>query len=198
MNGNKNKTVKGDIYMTVDQEADALLKKWNAQQSMMQGMNPNQQGGDPNMGTDQSPHLSKEGVEPTSPDQTPVDPTNSARPMDFSIKPSQPTVARDGMALTHAASVPGGAPTPAQMPDACKQCGTMHPPVAAGQKCPLASVSTEPSKSAGLDDVTVNKHLVEMRNIIITQISSKGIKDGKKFFQYAIIELVKVLEAYNE
>jgi hypothetical protein len=29
-------------------------------------------------------------------------------------------------------------------------------------------------------------------------MSSKQIKDGKKFFQYAIVELTQALEKYNE
>ena len=170
--------------MSIDDEADALLKRWNTQQSKMHEMNPNQQQPGDGLSPDQSPHLSNEGTVPTSPDQTPSDPVNSVRPMDFSIKPSATT------------TVPS-ITTSGETPDLCKQCGTMHPPIAAGKTCPLISVTSD-TKDSGLDDTIVNKHLVEMRNIIMTQISSKNIKDGKKFFQYAIIELVKVLEAYNE
>ena len=183
--------------MSVDDEAAALLKRWNAQQTQMSGLNPNLPAGGigddgMSMGTDQSPHLSKEGSIPTSPDQTPADPTNSVRPMDFSIKKSPATVPSDGMAVATA----GGESV--QMPDVCKQCGTMHPPVPAGQTCPVAPVASDPDAVGGLDDMTVNKHLVDMRNIIMSQLSAKGIKDGKKFFQYAVVELVKALEAYNE
>jgi len=184
--------------MSIDEEANALLKRWNAQQNAMQGMRPNQGGISDdgiNVGTDQSPHLFKEGSIPTSPDQSPADPVNSVRPMDFSIKKSAPTMPRDGMSTNIA---PGNRPTGAQMGDVCKQCGTMHPPIPQGQKCPLASVASDPDKVGGLDDTTVNKHLVDLRNIVIAQISSKGIKDGKKFFQYAVIELTKALEAYSE
>jgi len=177
--------------MSVDDEANALLKRWNAQQAAMQGINPNQNIGNDgmNVGTDQSPHLFEGGnAVPNSPDQTPVDPTNSVRPMDFSIPKSGPTMPDAGMA-----NAAGGATG-----DVCKQCGTMHPPVAANQKCPLASVADEPDKSGGLDDAQINKHLVDLRNIVMAQLSAKGIKDGKKFFQYAVIELTKALEAYNE
>lgn len=184
--------------MGIDEEANALLKQWTAQQNRMQGLNANQLIGDPDVGTDQSPHLFKEGKVPTSPDQTPPDPTNSVRPMDFTIKKSGPSMPASMGGLTQTPSNPGSAPQPAQMPDVCKQCGTMHPPVPVGKKCPLASVTSEPSKSGGLDDVTVNKHLVDMRNIIMAQIAKKEIKDGRKFFQYAIIELTKALEGYNE
>jgi len=32
----------------------------------------------------------------------------------------------------------------------------------------------------------------------LSQLTSKGIKDGKKFLQYSVIELTKALEQYNE
>lgn len=193
--GTNTKTVKGDIYMSVDDEANALLKRWNAQQSAMQGLNPNLNQGKladdgVNVGTDQSPHLFKEGAVPTSPDQTPEDPTNSVRPMDFSIPKTGPTMPDAAMATNVGAGAATG--------DVCKQCGTMHPPVAEGATCPLKSVASEPDKTGGLDDTTVNKHLVDMRNIIMAQVSAKGIKDGKKFFQHLVIELTKVMEGYNE
>lgn len=186
--------------MSVDDEAAALLKRWNAQQNRIQGLNPNSVNtnlNQPDLGTDQSPHLFKEGSIPNSPDQTPRDPVNSVRPMDFSIKPSGPSMPKSMEGFSTNTS-PGNAPQPAQMSGACSQCGTMHPPIPEGKKCPLASVTSEPSKSGGLDDQVVNKHLIDMRNIIMAQVSAKGIKDGKKFFQYAIIELTKALEAYNE
>lgn len=176
----------------VDTEADALLKRWNEQQSRMAGLNNpaglNPTGGpDPVGGTDQSPHLTETGFKPQSPDQTPIDPTNSVRPMDFTIPKSAPS----NPAMT--SGVAG-----AENTDACPQCGTMHPPVAVGTKCPMASVCAEPEKTGGLDDATVNKHLVDLRNIIMAQISSKGIKDGKKLFQHIVIELTKMMEDYNE
>ena len=178
--------------MNVNNEADALLKKWNAQQAQMQGLNPNQQIGAPgDQNPDQSPHLFKEGKIPTSPDQTPENPVNSVRPMDFTIKESQPS-------MLSSTPTSMSSSTPGATPGICSQCGTMHPPLQPGQKCPLVSIASDTSISSGIDDATINRHLVDMRNIIIAQISSKKIKDGKKFFQYAIIELAKALESYNE
>ena len=188
--------------MSIDDEANALLKKWNAQQNQMQGINPNQQIGDvENSRTDQSPHLFQEGRIPTSPDQTPKNPVNSVRPMDFTIKESPPSIPASiptSMGGITKPSNHGSVPIPGQRSDICKQCGTMHPPLKPGQKCPLVSIDSDTSTSSGIDDITIRKHLVDMRNIIVTQISSKKIKDGKKFFQYAIIELTKSLELYNE
>jgi len=184
--------------MSIDDEANALMKKWNAQQNQMQSMNPNQQNGNiGNQGTDQSPHLVKEGRIPTSPDQTPEDPVNSVRPMDFTIKESKPSTPVSMGGITNPSS-PGNTPPPGQKSGVCSQCGTMHPPLQPGQKCPLAPIAPGLNTLDGLDDATINKHLVDMRNIIVANISSKKIKDGKKFFQYAIVELTKSLELYNE
>lgn len=82
-------------------------------------------------------------------------------------------------------------------PDICPQCKTMHPPLRPGEKCPNAGVD-EAVKSTGVDDAIINKHLVDLRNIIMSQLTAKGIKDGKKFLQYSVIELTKALENYNE
>jgi hypothetical protein len=185
--------------MSIDDEASALLKQWNAQQSRVQGFNPNMnQFGDPNLSTDQSPHLTNIGLNPLSPDQTPKDPVNSVRPMDFSIKKSPPSMPKGMEGFSSVGSVPGNSPPSAQRAGVCSQCGTMHPPITDGRKCPVAPIVSDPSQAGGLDDMIINKHLVDMRNIIMSQFTSKGIKDGKKFFQYAVIELTKALEAYNE
>lgn len=77
----------------------------------------------------------------------------------------------------------------------CPQCKTIHPPLRPGEKCPNASRDVS---KFGLDDTSVNKFIVDIRNIVLSQLSLKGITDGKKFFQFAIIELTKVLEGYNE
>ena len=181
----------------IDSEADALLKRWNAQQANINAMQP---GANPmdGGGTDQSPHLTKEGFTPQSPDQTPEDPVNSVRPMDHTLKQAPPTMPSAGMSVNTNSGGGGGVPGSGATGGVCSQCGTMHPPVQPGQKCPLKAVADDPSKTGGLDDVIVNKHLVDMRNIIMAHVSSKGIKDGKKLFQHCVIELTKTLEAYNE
>jgi len=78
---------------------------------------------------------------------------------------------------------------------ACPECGLIHPPLPQGQKCPNAPLD---KNDMGIDDADVNKHLVDMRNIIMSKMRERGVKDGKKFFQYAVIELTKALENYNE
>ena len=80
---------------------------------------------------------------------------------------------------------------------ACQYCKTIHPPLRAGEKCPNAGMGSDAQKH-NIDDSIINKKLVDLRNIIISQMSKKNIKDGQKFFNYAIIELTKSLENYQE
>ena len=94
-------------------------------------------------------------------------------------------------------SSPENTPMPAKRADVCPHCKSMHPPLNPGESCPNAGIG-EVGTKVGIDDTFINKHLVDMRNIIISNMTSKNIKDGKKFFQYAIIELTKALEVYHE
>lgn len=90
-------------------------------------------------------------------------------------------------------SVPSTVPSTQQ--NVCPQCKTIHPPLRPGESCPNAS---QDISEYGLIDGDINKHLIELRNIVMSQMNKKQIKDGKKFFQFAIIELMKALEGYNE
>jgi hypothetical protein len=87
-------------------------------------------------------------------------------------------------------------PTTSVDPNTCPECKTIHPPLRPGEKCPNASIQVKTETK--IDDTTINKHLVELRNIILSQMTSKNIKDGKKFFQYIVMELAKACENYNE
>lgn len=91
-----------------------------------------------------------------------------------------------------------GVPTIPSTPvngNVCSQCNTLHPPLRPGEPCPN---KTSDVSAYGLDETTVNKFIVDIRNMIISQMDLKKIKDGKKFFQFTIIELMKILEEYNE
>lgn len=79
----------------------------------------------------------------------------------------------------------------------CPQCGLLHPPLQPGEKCPNVALDGKDNLS-GLSEADINRHLVDMRNIIISMLQQKDIKDGKKFFQHAVVELTKILESYNE
>lgn len=165
--------------MSIDSEAAHLFKQWQAQQQALSGINKIIQPQANQMSTDQSPHLAQQSAFPQGPDQSPANPVNSVRPMGTPISKDKQT-------------------KPSYDPNACRQCGTMHPPLPAGAKCPNASIISSTEKDAGLSDVFINKTLVDLRNIILAQMASKKVKDGKKFFQYAIVELTKSLEQYNE
>jgi hypothetical protein len=88
---------------------------------------------------------------------------------------------------------PGGLNLPTSG-NICSQCKMMHPPIAPGQTCPMKPVEN----LSGINDIEVNKFLNNMKNILISQMQKRNLKDGKKFFQYAIIELTKALERYSE
>jgi hypothetical protein len=91
-------------------------------------------------------------------------------------------------------SQPTGVPMPAGG-GVCPQCNTIHPPVKMGEKCPNA---VDDLKEKGMDEVSINKFIVDLKNIITSQMDKKDIQDAKKFFQHATIELMKILEEYNE
>lgn len=94
-------------------------------------------------------------------------------------------------------SVIAPASQPVGVSGACPECGTLHPPLRPGEKCPNAGIG-DSLKSSGLDDTIINKHLSDLRNIIMSNISSKGVKDGRKFFQHLIISVTKSMENYSE
>jgi len=150
-------------------------------------------GADP-QSTDQSPpgqridDVINNDVVPQSTDQSPPDQridNNLPKPEHpiTPVTPSQPAPV----------SVPNiDAPAGSHV---CPQCKTIHPPLKPGEKCPNASQDVS---KFGLDDITLNKFIVDIRNMILSQLSKKKIENGTKFFQYAIIELMKILEEYNE
>jgi hypothetical protein len=87
-------------------------------------------------------------------------------------------------------------PTPAQGAfDVCPQCGVMHPPLSPGQKCPVSKVEV---KEAGVTEDDIVRFTVNMRDIAISQIEKKKIKEGNKLFKYLTIEFMKLLEGYKE
>lgn len=120
---------------------------------------------------------------------------NNPRPHVMNNPPQQQVVTNQGPVTMQ--SPPGGGPMPSMRADVCPQCKTMHPPLKSGEKCPNVGIGEDGTKH-NIDDATINQHLVNMRNIIISNMSSKNIKDGSKFFQYAVIELTKALENYTE
>ena len=87
-------------------------------------------------------------------------------------------------------------PIPAQGAFAqCPQCGVMHPPLNVGQKCPVSKVEI---KEAGISQDDVIRFTVNIRDIAISQVEVKKIKDGNKLFKYLTVEFMKLLEGYKE
>ena len=139
------------------------------------GFNTNFQGS-----TDQSPHLMGGNPNAMSPDQTPPDAVNSVRPMGSKIGNKAPTPK-----------------TLATAEGACPQCGTIHPPIPPGQKCPMAKVKVKNERGEE-KEVDVNKFLASLKNIIISQAEQRKIKDVEKLFKNIIVEVTKYLEGYSE
>jgi hypothetical protein len=174
-----------------EKDIKELIEKMNRQQTQMtapQGFNQPTQVNEA-MGTDQSPHLFNQGVLPNSPDQTPADPVNSVRPMGTPIN-QMPKV-------QNAANIQTTPPSNAGVSgNICSQCGTIHPPLPPGTKCPMAKVKVKDGKEE--KEIDVNKFLVDLRNIILSQAEKKNIKDIEKLFKNIIVEVTKYLEGYSE
>ena len=143
---------------------------------------PQGQGGFDNFqgSTDQSPHLMEQGQRGNSPDQSPLNPVNSVRPMGRPIKDSPPKPKTISVA-------DGG----------CPQCGTIHPPIPPGQKCPMAKVKVKNDKGEE-QEIDVNKYLAQLKNIILSQAEQRQIKDIEKLFKNIIVEVTKYIEGYSE
>lgn len=75
----------------------------------------------------------------------------------------------------------------------CPQCGKIHPPLPPGERCPLAEPKTADGKK-----IDTSKFVVQLRDITISQMEQKNIKDPDKLFKFVILELMKILEGYKE
>ena len=104
--------------------------------------------------------------------------------------------------LTSKPSVRNTGSHPSQVASAlpqCPECGMMHPPLKPGEKCGNAPSAGGPPNANVVDlDMVINKYLVNLKNISVSQIQSKGIKDVNKLLQYLTLEMTKLLEGYNE
>lgn len=94
---------------------------------------------------------------------------------------------------------PAKGPDPVPVGNVCPQCNMMHPPLRPGETCPNANVKINTGAlNKEARDVDINKYLVTLRNILVSQIEQKKIKDIEKLFQNITIEITKFLEGYNE
>jgi hypothetical protein len=115
---------------------------------------------------------------------------------DVIVNPQPDPVVHTAPAVTSAnvAATPAYIPATGEVSDnVCPECGTMHPPVAAGEKCPNAKMNLE-----SITDEEIGMFLSSMKNIIISQSEKNQIKDVKKLFQQSTVALAKFLEEYKE
>lgn len=92
---------------------------------------------------------------------------------------------------------PSKAPAPIPVGNICPQCNMVHPPIRPGTKCPNAVVKSMTEENTEVI-VDVNKYLVSLQNILMTNIDKRKIKNVSKLFQNITLEITKYLEAYKE
>lgn len=73
----------------------------------------------------------------------------------------------------------------------CPECGFSHPPVAGG--CPMKKV-----ESPSGEVLNFNTLFDPLKEILISQIKMKNIKDSDKMFKWMIVECTKIAESYKE
>ena len=178
--------------MTQEEEIQAMIAKMNQLKNFPAPVNQNINQFD-NQG-DNAGFIQTEGggqfdnQGPVQPVVVPAIPQNPNPPVNPQVKPN--IINTTGVEV-------GVAPTPVKLDNVCPQCGMSHPPLPPGEKCPNASVANE-VKGSKLNDAQINTYVVNIRNIVISKMAEKQIKNGDKFFQYAILELAKSLENYKE
>lgn len=74
----------------------------------------------------------------------------------------------------------------------CPECGLIHPPLKAGESCPNA-----PVKVGGIE-INLTKFFADLKNIFVSQVKNKDIKDTDKLLRSLVIEITKFLENYKE
>ena len=77
----------------------------------------------------------------------------------------------------------------------CKDCGFSHPPVPAGSRC---SMSKTKELTPSGQEINFDVLITPLKNILVSQIKKKDIKDQKKLFGKVIVEITKIVEDYKE
>lgn len=75
----------------------------------------------------------------------------------------------------------------------CTQCGLVHPPLQVGVSCPM-----RPVKTITGDEINTSKFFASLKNIMISQIQKKDIKNVNKLMNDLVILNTKFLEDYKE
>jgi len=76
----------------------------------------------------------------------------------------------------------------------CPDCGLMHPPLPTGQTCPSAPIKNKANGQV----VDLSSFFTQLRDIVTSQISQKGIQDVPKLLSHVIVSLTQSLENYKE
>ena len=75
----------------------------------------------------------------------------------------------------------------------CNQCGLLHPPILEGSKCPMAKHIDDSGQ-----EIDYGNFLANLKNIVVSQIDIKKIKNPAKMFAKLIVEFMKMVEGYEE
>lgn len=77
--------------------------------------------------------------------------------------------------------------------DTCPQCGMVHPPLKEGIPCPM-----RPVKSVTGTEIDTSKFFSSLKNILISQIQKKQIKNPNKLMTEIVIHITTFVEGYKE
>ena len=75
----------------------------------------------------------------------------------------------------------------------CQQCGLSHPMLQPGEKCPMAKENSPTG-----EEINYNQFMINIKNIVSSQIQFNEIKDPNKMFAYLTVEFLKIAENYKE
>lgn len=84
-----------------------------------------------------------------------------------------------------------------ELDNVCPECGTIHPPLKPGQKCPIAQ-NKQQLKETGLSEEKVSQFVQDLKNIIIANLSKIETESAEKVLQEITIEVTKFLEKYQK
>jgi hypothetical protein len=86
----------------------------------------------------------------------------------------------------------------------CTQCGYIHPPLDPGVKCPMVTTLISEGKSykkelVGAESkINFNPMFEKIKNICISQIEKKKIKNTEALFSKITLEIIRIIENFKE
>jgi len=77
----------------------------------------------------------------------------------------------------------------------CPQCGMSHPPIPPGETCPNASIQQiQTSGPVKITDQEFNQFLVNMKNILVSQLDQIEVTNAKEIFKVITLKVMEALE----